>query len=183
MASVKVFSYGSNGIAAMRERFDIEEHLSYKPAMLENHVRIFAGYSPLWEGAVASVYPHMHSNVHGLVVEVSKDVLEQMDEYEGYQDSEDDYYTRKIITVKELVEPGTFVDTECFIYLKSDLTFTHLPSRQYCECILDTLNEGQIRGMKVEDVEIHGFLNNRLYHIGKYNSEVGFTQRDTPTPA
>ena len=76
-----LFSYGSNGIAQLRERCK-NPNLTGTPAMLEDSVRVFAGCPASWGGGVASIIPCPGMRVLGNVVWLSKKELKLLDRFE-----------------------------------------------------------------------------------------------------
>ena len=83
-AMVPVFSYGSNSTVQLRERVGRSGPFTMQPAVLPGHVRIFAGHSARWGGAVASVHPSGDGMVvEGLVVYLTQAELSILDTYEG----------------------------------------------------------------------------------------------------
>jgi hypothetical protein len=74
---VHLFSYGSNSPKQLYERIG---HVSAaKPAYLENHIRIFAGYSKRWNGGIASIWPVEDEKLYGYVTSLTHEQLLQLD--------------------------------------------------------------------------------------------------------
>ena len=130
-----LFSYGSNSSKQIKKRINRKGgSLEIQPAYLADHIRIFAGYSKKWSGAVASVYPQSRKNVYGSLVRISKSELELLDNYEkGYT------RVRKIVTIQD--DNNTRTNVEAFLYVKNDVSYDVLPSIKYLKAISDMLKE------------------------------------------
>lgn len=128
-----LFSYGSNSTKQIKNRIKRKGGpLEIQPAYLADHIRIFAGYSKKWSGAVASVYPQSRKNVYGSLVKISKSELELLDGYEkGYT------RVRKTVTIQDDIR----TNVEAFVYVKNDVSYDVLPSIKYLKAISDTLKE------------------------------------------
>lgn len=116
-----VFSFGSNGIAQLRERCK-NPNLIGTPALLEDAVRVFAGASPRWQGGgVASIVPCAGMQVLGNVAWLSSEEILRLDLFERGDPSElglsedpyapDGTYRRQDVVVRSclprLAEAGT----------------------------------------------------------------------------
>ena len=129
-----LFSYGSNSSKQLKTRIKRKGPFEIQPAYLADHIRIFAGYSKKWSGAVASVYPQLRKNVYGSLVKVSKNELEILDGFEkGYT------RVRKTLTIQDDNNNRTTV--QAFVYVKNDVSFEVLPSIKYLQAISDMLSE------------------------------------------
>ena len=64
--TIRIFSYGSNSKTQMRERTgaNVDE---IRRGFLNNHVRIFAGYSKRWKGGVASIHYKKGEKLYGYI--------------------------------------------------------------------------------------------------------------------
>lgn len=138
-----VFCYGSNGIAQLHRRTG--EHCIAYPAVLEDYVRIFAGWSERWRGGVASVYPAPGQKVKGIVVELSMEGIKKLDGFEGVDLSDTCGYNREEVMVQVAGCEGRpeYVPKTCYVYIKRDPYFTHLPSYSYLNAIRTMLDEAQ----------------------------------------
>jgi len=129
MNKIFIFSYGSNSSKQIKERLSITENLISKSAHIDNHTRIFAGYSKKWNGAVASLYPCKNKKTYGIIVEITKEQLSLLSEYEkGYH-----LEIKKIISNK--------IPIECYVYIKDNNRYIKPPSQSYIDAINITLNE------------------------------------------
>jgi hypothetical protein len=154
---VLVFCYGSNGTKQLKERTGATD-MNPTPAYLDNHTRIFAGYSGRWDGGIASVHPEIGSRVYGMVVEITKAEMEILDSYEGG-------YTRKqrIVVLQKHNGPERMRSK---IYIKDNHKFTHMPSIAYLKAIRKMLDECNrtdkkniaIKGIENKKAEILGFF-------------------------
>ena len=124
MVGMLLFSYGSNGIAQLSERLRHPIIHSY-PAYINNHVRVFCGYSTKWQGGVASIVRAPGHRVYGLLVEVSDRDLKVLDKFETG-------YTRELRTVHNQETQETL---QAMTYIAKDHTFTHMPSSEYLQAI------------------------------------------------
>jgi gamma-glutamylcyclotransferase (GGCT)/AIG2-like uncharacterized protein YtfP len=119
-----LFSYGSNGLKQLSERLSRPKWNMY-PATLLNHVRIFAGYSKKWEGAVSSVHPSRNGKVNGIIFEIQKEELEKLDKFEkGYR--------------REIRKIGEY---DCHVYFKTNTAFECMPSKKYMDAIRKMLDD------------------------------------------
>ena len=125
-----LFSYGSNSTLQLSERLSRTKWNTY-PATLKNHVRIFAGYSKKWGGSVSSVHPLKNGKVNGMIFEINEEELKKLDKFEkGYKR-----------TILKINVNGNDVPLECYVYIKNDTQFEHMPSKKYMDAIRIMLNE------------------------------------------
>ena len=139
--SIKLFGYGSlnkdviQGLTGTK----IPEP---RPAFIKHHVRIFAGYSKYWNGAVASLYPFHGKKVWGSVVELNHTELAAIDAYEGVDPESGDggYYkrVRRAVYVKN-TETGKWEKHITQVYIKTDPTYESAPSVRYINSIKNNL--------------------------------------------
>jgi hypothetical protein len=127
--STLLFSYGSNNVKQLTER--VGQVTAVGPGYLPNHVRVFAGYSERWKGAVACVYKRKDCTVQGVIVQVRNAQLNLLDRYEYG-------YTRHQMGVYN-TSTGTLVP--CEVYVKNDTTWVAPPSPEYIAAIRTMLNE------------------------------------------
>ncbi|KAL6752452.1 hypothetical protein V8C86DRAFT_2753879 [Haematococcus lacustris] len=90
--TVPLFCYGSNSSKQLAARTGAGA-LQPRPAELHGYVRVFAGLSARWQGAVASVHPAPSQVVQGALVMLTAKQLEVLDGYEGG-------YTRCLLPVR-----------------------------------------------------------------------------------
>jgi gamma-glutamylcyclotransferase (GGCT)/AIG2-like uncharacterized protein YtfP len=77
-----VFAYGSNlSVAQMAQRCPSWEYVAR--AELPGHELVFAGYSPRWDGAVATFIESPRRRVRGIVYSVHVRDLQRLDSFEG----------------------------------------------------------------------------------------------------
>lgn len=126
-----VFSYGSNSTEQLAKRVGRKGGLHPLPAYLNNHARIFAGFSKRWRGGIASIYPAKGVKVYGSIVQLTMSEIEQLDKFESG-------YTRVRIQV---VCQQTNMPCNAFVYIKDNHKFTHLPSESYIQAIHKQLND------------------------------------------
>lgn len=129
MNKILLFSYGSNSTKQIRERLKLTEYLVFKPAYINNHIRIFAGNSKKWNGGVASLYPCKNKKTYGIVVELTEDKLSILSEYEK------GYHLEKKVVILDKKE------IECYIYIKNKNKFINPPSLSYINAINEMLDE------------------------------------------
>jgi hypothetical protein len=90
---------------------------------------IYAGYSYLWDGSVASIYEKKGDQVLGSVVMLTKEGLSKLDKYEvGYKRE------KVIVSVNN-------VDMSVYTYIKQDIYTSSTPSNEYINCINKLLDE------------------------------------------
>jgi len=127
-----VFSYGSNSAKQLGDRIGmVFGSKSVKNAYLNNYVRVFAGYSKRWKGAIASIAQKRKEKVYGTVVYLTREQLVKLDSFEGG-------YSRK----QKLVSlQGTCDKIKCFVYVKEDHSFDKFPSKSYLKAIRMMLDD------------------------------------------
>lgn len=127
-----LFSYGSNSTLQLSERLSRTEWNVY-PATLKNHVRIFAGYSKKWGGAVSSIHPLKNGKVNGMVFEITEAELKRLDKFEKG-------YSRRILKIN--IHGDNHIKTlDCHVYIKNNTSFECMPSKKYMYAIRIMLNE------------------------------------------
>lgn len=131
MKEILLFSYGSNSTKQIKERLSITEDLIPYPSYIENHIRIFAGYSKKWKGGIASLYPSANKKTYGIIVKLTEDQLHSLSKFEkGYH-----LEIKKIMLNK--------IEIDCYVYIKDDIYFIKPPSKLYIDAINLTLDERQ----------------------------------------
>jgi gamma-glutamylcyclotransferase (GGCT)/AIG2-like uncharacterized protein YtfP len=134
-----VFCYGSNGIAQLRERCENQALIAI-PASLPDYDRVFAGKSPKWGGAVASLIKRQGGSVYGSVVRLTEVEMELLDIYEGVDStdptSSDGVYRRE--RVLAVVDGDR---EECITYLKNDLSWIQHPSDSYLKACKQNIDQ------------------------------------------
>jgi gamma-glutamylcyclotransferase (GGCT)/AIG2-like uncharacterized protein YtfP len=144
---IKLFCYGSLNQSMIEALIGENLAARPKPGILNNHVRIFAEYSPSWNGAVASVYPHKGLNVYGAVVELTKEQFAKIDEYEGS-------WYRKVKRKIYMSDISSYV--YCFLYEIIDFYFKGPPSKKYLNSIRTTLRA--VGYDSVDPIKIYGIF-------------------------
>ena len=166
-----IFSYGSNSAKQMHERTGCT--CSPIPAYLPEHVRIFAGYSARWDGAVASVHPHAGGRVYGCAFKLTARQLRALDAYEGgYARCEREMTLLRSPDADDRASASTrdgqeYVRT-CYVYIKANTTFSEEepPSLEYMRAIRRMLSE---RAAKAETkVLIRAVVNNEVTVVGHF---------------
>ena len=131
---ILLFNYGSNNVDQIKSRAKIQEsiELEVHSAYILDYVRIFAGYSERWKGGIATLYPKKTKRTYGYVVELTKNQIELIDQYEGG-------YSR---VEKQVVinDKRPEVTVNAFVYIKNNDTFVQPPSKDYLNAIRMTLN-------------------------------------------
>jgi len=119
---MKYFAYGSNmDKKQMKERCPDSKPLYV--ATLPNYKLIFAGWSRLWQGPVATIQRFQGSKVKGALYEISERDLARLDKYEGYPN----FYDRIKVIVFD--EDGNAV--EAVTYVMKDRETEGQPSKEY----------------------------------------------------
>jgi gamma-glutamylcyclotransferase (GGCT)/AIG2-like uncharacterized protein YtfP len=98
---------------------------------------VFKGYSKTWGGGVADIEPSKEGVVYGVVYNISKRQLEELDRYEGYPNVYKRAQVKIITEEEEEVLPA-------ITYVKAREEPYSMPSKRYVETI--------IRGLKA-----HGY--------------------------
>lgn len=128
---IKVFCYGSLNQKMIELLIGEKLAMAPVPGVLENHVRIFVGYSEFWSGAVASLYHCAGESVYGAVVNLTREQFEKIEEYEGGYNK-----------VKRLVRLSDDKRIFCHMFEIKDPVFSgSLPSEKYLKSIRTTLND------------------------------------------
>lgn len=122
------FAYGSNmDQDQMRER--CPNSILIRKAVLKNYKLDFLEYSPRWQGGCADVIPDNKSEVWGLLYEVSKSDIQELDKFEGNPD----FYRRYTMQV-EL----DGIETEAEVYTLVTKKSFIKPTLRYFNIITDT---------------------------------------------
>jgi hypothetical protein len=136
---LKLFGYGSLNVEVL-EGLTRTKIGRPKAAFIKNHVRIFAGYSEYWAGAVASIYPFQGPRVFGSVVELTEKEMAAIDEYEGIDpDSPDTGYYKRVKRAIYIRTGETYKKHFCFVYIKTDVAYEAAPSTRYINSIKTNL--------------------------------------------
>src|SRR5262245_38411451 len=94
MQTIQYFAFGSNlDLAQLRRRCPGAQPLAR--ATLARHRLAFAGYSPRWDGGVATVVPDPVARVVGLLVRLPRAELAALDRAEGHPC----WYARRAVRV------------------------------------------------------------------------------------
>lgn len=136
-----LFSYGSNSTLQLQARTGAN-NLVAQPAFLDNHIRIFSGYSSIRKGGVASVHPLPGHSVFGAVCQLTDSELSVLDSFEGTRSGA---YRREVIAVHVRTPTGSYQPTDCFVYFKYDPLWATPPSLSYMNAMrimLDEVNRG-----------------------------------------
>lgn len=147
---IRLFCYGSLNTEMIESITGTALSSPPRPAMLPNHIRIFAGEGGYWGGAVASVHPRKGSRVYGAVVALTPEEFERVDYYEGG-------YTRKKRMV-HIIDPATqkLRPVMANVYVRDDSSFVEPPTKRYIRSIQKTLQEV---GLQNHDyIPIHGLF-------------------------
>lgn len=124
-----LFSYGSNHPGQLSERLGRTDW-EMQSGRLDDHWRVFRGYSQRWRGGVASLEPRRGQSVYGYVAKVTAPDLAVMDRYEGVAGGS---YQRKTLQVKT---PSGRVSAVAYASTSRD----HMPpSREYLEAVAKTI--------------------------------------------
>lgn len=99
-------------------------------ATASGHVRVFAGNSSRWKGAVASIIPFENGHVFGSVVALSDEELSRLDVYEGV-DSSDPYAPDGVYRRQEILVESDGESMSCVAYVKNNLQWCGPPSVAY----------------------------------------------------
>ena len=156
-----LFSYGSNSITQIKNRINLLDNLSYEKGYIKDYVRIFAGKSLKWEnGGISSIYFCKGKKVHGIIVNLSLEQINQLNTYEkGYTLEE------KNVIINKKIE-------KCFVYVKNNNVFKKIPSESYLIAINNMLNE--ITHKNQRKINIRCIINNKLKLIGYWNINNGY---------
>lgn len=146
--AIYLFCYGSLNAKMIEYLTGSKLTAPPRPAVLPNHIRVFAGESGYWSGAVASVYPRKGSKVYGAVVTLTNEQFKSVDEYEGG-------YTRKVRQV-HIIDPATGALKPVYanIYVRDEYNYVVPPSRRYIASIATTLREVGLE--KHDPIPVHG---------------------------
>lgn len=106
-----IFSYGSNlDISQMQKRCPSVQIVG--PAVLEGWRLLFAGHSRIWQGGVATIEKCKRGKTYGVVYQITKMDMMQLDRYEGNPY----FYKRQWVEVKladsansEIIRAETYI--------------------------------------------------------------------------
>lgn len=178
-----LFCYGSNSVEQIKDRLNINRKISYSAAYIDNYTRIFCGISKKWDNSgIASIYPMSGNKVYGIIVYLTEEEINKLDEHEGgYTRTQiegriQNLTTRK--TKKELFE----------VYIKNNHNFRRMPSENYMKAILkmikcrDNLREKTFEMNDTDKIDIHSYkrilikayVNNAILKIGYWTENEGF---------
>lgn len=163
----KVFMYGSNSSKQVCERCGIHDPIAPISAYIEDHARIFAGWSTRWKGSIASVFPKKGAKVFGSVFKLTMEQILQLDEYEGG-------YIRERKTVMVMDDGRTYKPIKCYIYIKTNFEYSGPPSHHYLNAIKEMLHETSDR-KHTSNIVVRGMVKNKknkwvMKTMGTYNS-------------
>lgn len=157
---VHLFSYGSNGIQQLHERTGCCCTASIKRGYLNNHVRIFAGYSKNWKGGVASIKYKKDEKLYGYITELTPQQLDALMKFEkGYTIHE------KMINVSKTIHQRK----KCIVFIKDNDEFVSLPSLEYLGAIRTMLND--CGRTKATNIMIRRVENNRVINMGYFATD------------
>jgi gamma-glutamylcyclotransferase len=122
------FAYGSNMNPRQLEALAPGGTEFLAVGRLTDHRLDFTAYSPYWGGGVADVRSSKGSVVWGIVLDITEECAEALDEYEGVSSG---MYRRVNGVVG--TEEG---DVPVFYYVVCRKNRTIPPSRRYLDCIL-----------------------------------------------
>jgi len=141
-----VFSYGCNGLEALRERCR-NPSIQAVAAELRGAARIFGGYSERWGGAVASVMEQPGAILYGNVAFLGTEELALLDGFEATHPadpySSQGVYRRQDVTV-HVGNPhgsgGRPTPSPAMLYIRTDTAWVGPPSQAYLDaCALNVL--------------------------------------------
>jgi hypothetical protein len=147
--NLNLFCYGSNSVKQLKERLEIEENISFQKAYIKDYVRIFCGYSKRWNGGVSSIYPLKGKNIYGILININIEDLEKISKFEkGY------HLEIKDVSVEDII-------IKSFVFIKNDIKFNELPSKEYMLAINDMLND---RNNEIKDrkILIRSIIDNKI---------------------
>jgi gamma-glutamylcyclotransferase len=152
-----IFSYGSNHSTQLFDRCG-GAVIGPVQGYINNHARIFAGYSSRWKGGIASIHPSKGDRVMGSVFYLNKEQLEILDSWEGG-------YHRAMKQV--VLSDGSKIMS--FVYIKDDPSFTYLPSVSYLKAIRRMLHETD---PSKKPFDIKGVMENkRIRTVAAFNAD------------
>ena len=96
-------------------------------ATLQNYQLVFAGWSRLWRGGLASIKPFRGEKVLGAIYEISDRCLRRLDKCEGYPDT---YDRLKVTVYQDTGEP-----VEAITYIKLSQSEETKPSLEYLAAV------------------------------------------------
>lgn len=177
-----LFSYGSNSINQLRARVDNLTLQSY-PGYINDYKRIFCNYSKKWDGGVATLIPKKNIKTYGIIVYLTKEELEKLDNYEIN-------YHKELLECILIHKNQKEEKINCIVYISNDNTWVQPPSIQYLTAIKVMLEEFQrLPGGLAPDAEnldllqsdgacvrlhnqsyiiISGFIDNKLTNLEKW---------------
>jgi len=143
-----LFGYGSLNVPIIEGLTGTQLPFKPQPAFIKNHVRIFAGYSEYWKGAVASIHPHPGRRVYGSVVYLTKAEIASLDEYEGVSlGLGEGGYSRvkRVVYVQEPIrtpnsQQPRYKKRVAYVYIRNETDFEAPPSEKYLNSIRTNLS-------------------------------------------
>lgn len=162
-----IFMYGSNNSKQVMERCNSRADIEPIGGYIDDHVRIFAGWSTRWRGGVASIHPKKGSRVYGSVYKLTKEQIEALDKFEGG-------YLRERRTVM-VPSDDQVKSIKCYVYIKTNFEYTEPPSKPYLEAIKKMLHETTGR-KHTHKIMIRGLVKNTRGHwsvktMGYYDAD------------
>lgn len=154
---ISLFSYGSNGIRQLHERTGAQ--CSIQRGYLDNHVRIFAGYSKKWKGGVASIKRKVGEKLYGYITTLTPEQLEKLTSFEkGYS------LVTKMINVSDTKRK------KCWLFVKDNDEFVSMPSIEYMRAIRTMLNDcGRTKATNIMIRKVDQ-QKQTIVNLGYYNS-------------
>jgi hypothetical protein len=148
-----LFSYGSNSIYQLRARVENYSLQSY-PAYVEGYKRIFCENSQQWKGAIATLYPKKYAITYGIIVYLTDEELNKLDEYEKH-------YTKQELCATFFLTNETI---QCITYISNNNIWLCHPSNQYLTAIQVMLNEHYIN----KYIIISSLIDNKIVNHEKW---------------
>ncbi len=105
-------------------------------ATLPNYKLIFAGYSRIWKGGVASIKPFRGEKVAGAIYDISEIEFAKLDKFEDFPNT---YNKINVIVWTDSGEP-----VQSITYIKKEQTPETSPSTEYLNIIRQGYRDWQI---------------------------------------
>lgn len=155
------FAYGSNNLEQLAYRVGRKSGFKHELGVMKDNALIFAGYSRLWDGGIASFQHVRGAELHGTVVELTAKEFEELDAYEnGYKR----VYRRIHVTGM----PDSVI--HAYVYLKENHAFCCMPSTRYMNAIYKNIRKKKI------DIHIVSSDNKTLQRVGVWRFNKGIEE-------
>lgn len=163
-----LFGYGSLNVPMIESLTGTRLPHPPRPAYIKNHVRIFAGYSGYWNGAVASLHPFEGRTAYGSVVALTKEEITSLDEYEGVGlgPGEGGYSrVKRAVYIMSKSENGTprTKKVMAYVYIRNENEYEAPPSKRYIHSI--EVNLHTVGNHERDRIPIYGMITSP--HDGK----------------